>query len=206
MNHAIVALDESGSMAGQETRVVTSMNEYVGALPKKKTRLAVFKFDSVRWTEHYNGKVKDWTPMETKDYRPGAMTPLYDSIAKAIEFASKNSGKDDKVMVMIDTDGMENASTDHDQDSIKKKVKAKKKKGWDFKFMASGIDDMAAAKIGKTGTLLGLRTTASSHKHRVRSYLGAAAETTAYFNGEDIDPANPSKKKKKAKVDDVPAK
>ena len=49
MNHAIVTLDETGSMSGQEHRVVTSLNEYVEQLPKK-TRLTVFKFDSRRWT------------------------------------------------------------------------------------------------------------------------------------------------------------
>ena len=44
--HAIVVLDETGSMRGQEERVTTSLNEYVDGLPKG-TRLAVFKFDSV---------------------------------------------------------------------------------------------------------------------------------------------------------------
>ena len=29
MNHAIVTLDETGSMSGQEHRIVTSLNEYV---------------------------------------------------------------------------------------------------------------------------------------------------------------------------------
>ncbi len=68
MKHAIVTLDETGSMSGQEHRVVTSLNEYVKKLPKK-TRLTVFKFDSARWTKSFCGPVKKWKPMREKDYR-----------------------------------------------------------------------------------------------------------------------------------------
>ena len=63
MKHAIVTLDETGSMRGQQHRVVTSLNEYVDQLPRK-TRLTVFKFDSERWTTFFRGKVKKWKAHE----------------------------------------------------------------------------------------------------------------------------------------------
>ena len=55
MKHAIVTLDETGSMRGQQHRVVTSLNEYVEQL-SRKTGLTVFKFDSERWTTFFPRK------------------------------------------------------------------------------------------------------------------------------------------------------
>ena len=197
-NHAIAILDASGSMSGQEERVVTSMNEYVNGLPKK-TRLSVFLFDSERWHEHFSGKVKNWTPMTTEHYRAGAMTPLFDSIAKGIEFVGGNAGKGDKVMVMIDTDGYENQSSDYDHDKIKALIDKKKGKGWEFLFMANGIDEATATKVGGTGKSLGIRTMATSYAGRSKAYGFASSLTSEYFDGKTGDDTDAKPKKGKIK-------
>lgn len=186
MNHAIVVLDETGSMQGQTYRVVTSMNEYAKTLPKK-TLLTVFLFDSERWTKFYSGKIKNWTPMEEKDYNPGTMTPLYDSIAKALKYAEGKSKDGDKVMIMVDTDGSENCSKEHTRESIKAMVDLKKKDGWEFLFMANGLDEKSAMEVSLTGKYLGMVTRESKHEDRMRSYLDAGAATVSYFNGSDDD-------------------
>lgn len=181
MKHAVVVLDETGSMAGQENRVVTSMNEYVAKLPKK-ARLTVFKFDSERWTEFYSGLSKNWKKMKEKDYKPGMMTPLYDAIAKGIKHAESISSKGDKVLMMIDTDGHENASKEHGQNSIKALVDKKKKAGWKFLFMAAGIDQAAATFVGTAGVKLGMVVNAASHTMRSSNYASAAGQTMTYFD------------------------
>ena len=108
MNHAVATLDETGSMRGQEERVVSALNQYVNALPKG-TNLTVFKFDSKRWVTQFAGIAKDWKPLTLKDYRPGAWTPLYDAIAWTIHHAESLASDGDKVVVVIDTDGRENS-------------------------------------------------------------------------------------------------
>lgn len=197
MNHAIVTLDETGSMSGQERRVVTSLNEYVKQLPKK-TRLTVFKFDSERWTEFFHGSVKKWKPMEEKDYRPGAMTPLYDAIAKSIARAESAASNGDKVMVMIDTDGYENASREHSHESCLALVSRKKKVGWEFLFMSAGVDQKRAETIGTAGRSLGMRVNSASYAKRSLNYSRASVQTRNYFRKPDQDRAN-----KKKKVEEV---
>ena len=54
---AVVVLDATGSMQGEEDRVVGSMNEYVAGLPKG-THLSAFMFDTHRWIEHFNDDIK----------------------------------------------------------------------------------------------------------------------------------------------------
>ena len=46
-NYAVVVLDATGSMANQEDRVVSSMNEYAKTL-SEDTHLTVFMFASER--------------------------------------------------------------------------------------------------------------------------------------------------------------
>lgn len=188
MNHAIVTLDETGSMSGQEQRVVTSLNEYVEQLPKK-TRLTVFKFDSERRTKFFCGPVKKWKPMKEKDYRPGAMTPLYDAIAKSIAHAESAASNGDKVMVMIDTDGYENASFEHTHESCLALVSQKKKAGWEFLFMSAGVDQKQADTFGAAGRSLGMRANTASYAKRSLNYSRASVQTRTYFRGPDQDRA-----------------
>ena len=191
MKHAIVTLDETGSMSGQEQRVVTSLNEYVEQLPKK-TRLTVFKFDSARWTKFFCGTVKKWKPIKEKDYRPGAMTPLYDAIAKSIAHAESVASNGDKVMVMIDTDGYENASREHTQESCLALVSQKKQAGWEFLFMSAGVDQKQATLAGTTGKTLGMRVNAAPYAKRSLNYSRASIQTRTYFRESDQD--TPKKK------------
>lgn len=189
-NIAVVILDATGSMQGQEERVVTSMNEYVKGLPKKAV-LSVFMFDSSRWIEFFNNKVKSWKKMTRKDYETGSMTPLFDSIAKGIKHAESIANKGDKVMIMIDTDGYENDSSEYNQEAITKLIEKKKKKGWDFLFMAAGVTADSARDVGAVGKNIGATVQSASHVNRLGSYKMSASQTSAYFKGEgtaeDID-------------------
>ena len=186
-NIAVAVLDMTGSMTGQEERVVSSMNEYVSALPKT-CDMTVFLFNSNTWDTMYSGKVSKWTPMERSRYKPNFTTPLYDSIAKAIQYAEAKASEGDKVMIMIDTDGFENASTDYDRmnggaEKIKALVKECEDKGWAFKFMANGLDEQAAMQVGMIGRSLGMNTVQTTYANRTATYASAGRTTAEYFAG-----------------------
>ena len=182
MNRAVVVLDETGSMSGQEERVVTSMNEYVAGLPED-AMVTVFKFDSEHWTEFFDGEKKRWKPMVESDYSPGAMTPLYDAIGKAVKHAEGNAKDGDKVLLMIDTDGYENASKEFEHAQIVKMVDKYKGKGWQFLFMSSGIDQKQADAVGAVGTAMGMTNFSADHDSRVANYTVASTATASYFTG-----------------------
>ena len=170
-------------MSGQQERVVTSLNEYVKQLPDD-SHITVFKFDSMRWTKFFEDAKGEWKEMKLADYSPGAMTPLYDAIGKTIAHAESLAKDGDKVMVMIDTDGYENASQEHTLEAIKSKVEERKAKDWAFLFMASGLDTRAATQVGATGQALNMSTRATAHSGRVAAYASAGGQTQAYFAGD----------------------
>ena len=179
-NYAVVTLDATGSMSGQEERVVTSINEYAESLPDG-THLTVFMFDSQRWIEFFNDKISNWRSMKLDDYKPGSMTPLYDSIAKSIAHAESLAKKGDRVMVMVDTDGYENASQEHTHKSCKALVDAKKEAGYEFLFMSGGIDKAQAITVGATGQSLSMSNISNLHTRRDAAYTSAGLQTASYF-------------------------
>ena len=171
MNYAVICIDETGSMAGQEERVVTSMNEYVNSLPDD-AHVTVFKFDSNHWTKFYDDYKTAWQKMEPANYSPGAMTPLYDAIGKTVRHAESLASDGDKVLVMVDTDGHENASKEHTVDSVNAVVDAKKTAGWEFLFMAGGINEAQAQQVGAIGQALGMTTNMASPREAVSELPG----------------------------------
>lgn len=183
-NFVVVALDASGSMTGQETRVVEAMNGYVKDIPQD-SEISVFIWDSIRWDTFYEGETKDWVEMTRSDYRTGGATPLFDSVAKAIAHAeSKATRDDDKVMLMIDTDGQENDSREYKTlDKIKVKVDECKDKDWAFLFMSSGLTAEASRYTARAGAAMGMSTQSSGFATRSDHYHMASVQTDAYFVG-----------------------
>ena len=178
--YAVVVLDATGSMAGQEQRVVTSANEYVKTLPED-THLTVFMFDSERWLTFFEGEATSWAPMKREDYSPGAMTPLYDAVGRAIIHVEGLVSDGDRVMMMVDTDGYENASQEHTQESIKAMVEQRKEAGWAFMLMSQGLDRVVAEDLAAQGSAVGMSSQPAVYSARASNYARASAQTAAYF-------------------------
>ena len=189
--YAVVVLDATGSMSGEENRVVSSLNEYVETLPRD-CDLTVFMFDSERWLNHYEGPVDHWKKMKDGDYIPGGMTPLYDAIGKSITHVRKKASRDDKVFLMIDTDGGENASSEYDYGKVTNLIKDCTDGGWAVHFMASGLTEAKASTIGVYSSLgpagpagdIGLSFTSNAYGDRLKNYKSVASAAVNYFNSD----------------------
>ena len=184
-NYAVVVLDETGSMAGQEERVVTSMNEYAETMKKAKARMTVFCFDSERWRVFFDDKASKWKPMTVEDYNPGQMTPLYDAIGKAIGYMEKIATHNyDKVHMMVDTDGYENASEEFTFEVVTGLIEGKQAAGWKFVFMAAGVDKGQVQLVGSQGRRMGMQVNSTLHSQRGATYRAASGQTMSYFDDE----------------------
>ncbi len=190
MNFVSILLDETGSMSGQETRVVTGINEYINKLRTEikddDCKVMLNLFDSERWDTFFDGDLKDFPKMDEKDYNPQAMTPLNDAIAKVISAMKVKAVNGDKVIIVIDTDGQENASKEHNVESIKALVAECEKEGWAFIFMASGIDKQQAINVSVQAESLGVsdsNTVVGDHSVRGAMYQSSARASSQYFAG-----------------------
>jgi len=105
---------------------------------------------------HDRINVKGIRPITEKEYFVCGCTALLDAIGKTINKignVQRNTSRQeraDKVIFVITTDGMENASKEYNYEKIKKMVEWQKEKyGWEFIFIGANIDAIStAAKFG----------------------------------------------------------
>ncbi|NIT13532.1 MAG: hypothetical protein GWN14_25105 [candidate division Zixibacteria bacterium] len=185
-----ILLDETGSMSGQEQRVVSGINEYINTLRMKAAdkqhnyHVTLNLFDSQRWRKYYRGPLETFPLMERKDYTPGAMTPLYDAIYRTIRNVEKQTDNV-KVLIIIDTDGLENASREVGQQQVFNKIKEKESEGWTFVFLGAEMSEFGGAHKAQQKMGLGLKESNSidfAHGARKKIYHRAACATNSYMD------------------------
>ena len=119
----IFVIDESGSMQGTESDVIGGFNNFIEQQKlhhQGKITFSLYKFNSY-WSRILNDlPIEEIRPLTSGDYTPGGLTALYDTIGNAIadiENQSKYTKSEHKasmVMMVIITDGQENASREYD--------------------------------------------------------------------------------------------
>lgn len=112
--HIALVLDESGSMNSVQESTQNGYNGYIQEMINSNKGLKTY-CTLVRFVSADEIKVPFENQLLSKsqeihDYHPSGLTPLYDSIAKAIGILESNSKKGEACVLTIFTDGQENAS------------------------------------------------------------------------------------------------
>ena len=137
--HIMCILDRSGSMMSMASEVINSFNEFLKEqkAEKGKAFLTLVLFDDKYEVVYDRINLKKADPIDASIYFARGMTAMNDAIGKTI---MANTDKD--AMVLIQTDGMENASHEYKNADIKRLVKEKEDIGWEFVFLGANIDTM----------------------------------------------------------------
>jgi uncharacterized protein YegL len=154
----VFILDKSGSMAGLEADTIGGLNAMLMKQQKAEGEAFVTTalFNHQYELLHDRINVRGISPITEKDYEVGGTTALLDAIGftiqKIINVQKRTSEEEraEKVLFVITTDGMENASQEYSADKIKKMVQHQKEKyGWEFMFLGANIDAIStAARFG----------------------------------------------------------
>lgn len=145
-------LDKSGSMHDMRKAVISGFNEYVDNLRKEKDMLFSFTLFDCSEVEHrYIAEpIADIAKLTRKNYVPGSATPLYDAVCSTvIEARDKLDSEYGKYssLVVVMTDGMENASQEFTmQEFVKLKKELEGRGNWTFVFMGANQDAWATAQ------------------------------------------------------------
>jgi len=136
---------------------VRSFNNYI--LERNhlgSSRLTLVQFNHEYHVVIQNKKIKNLPPLALSDYIPGGMTALYDAIGRTIhltrERQESGNGKSQeiKTIIVIITDGYENASTRFTNPQVFRLIKKMEKKyGWEFVYLGANQDAIhEAARFG----------------------------------------------------------
>lgn len=142
----VFLLDKSLSMKGCEEATIKGYNDYLKEQKKKDSLITTVLFNDKYELLHFRENVKNVKKLNKKSYNVDGCTALYDAIGKTIKKLDKKV-KDNKVLFIITTDGLENASTDYNKDKISKLIKSHK--NYEFIYIGASIDSyVEGSKLG----------------------------------------------------------
>jgi len=152
--HAYILLDRSGSMQSLWVEALSSINAYAKGLTDKSdgyhvdAHLTLAAFDDQAGLQFDVLRRKTpalhWEKVTDKDATPRGMTPLLDALARIIALAEADSP--DKAVLVVMTDGQENASREVTREGAKAALERVKAKGWDIVFLGANFDNFADAQ------------------------------------------------------------
>lgn len=197
-----VLLDRSGSMEAIRTDTIGGFNSFLkdqSALPDE-ARLTLIQFDGQGYDtviEHV--VIRDVKPLTLETFCPRGNTPLLDAMNRTIDEAGHRfeslamDSRPDKVVMVIITDGLENASTHATRDQVMAKVKHQQEAyGWMFLYLGANQDAIAVAATLGIGmqhaasyapTAGGTKATYQAVSHMVGARRQGISARAAAFTG-----------------------
>lgn len=154
----VFILDRSGSMAGLEDDTIGGFNAMIAKQKQEQGEayVSTILFDNHSEVIHDRVDTREVPPMTRREYYVRGCTALLDAVGNAIHHIgnihkyARDEDRPEKVLFVITTDGMENASRKYTYDRVKKMIEHEKEKyGWEFIFLGANID--AAREAARFG-------------------------------------------------------
>lgn len=138
----IFIMDRSGSMTGFSEDTIGGFNSFIEKEKDKdiNTYVTTILFDNDYEILYERKEINKVEKLTEKEYWPRGSTALLDAIGKTItSFERKIDGK---ALVVIMTDGYENASVEFSKKQIKEMID---KHDWEFIYLGAAIDSYSEA-------------------------------------------------------------
>jgi len=155
LTELVFILDRSGSMSGLERDTIGGYNSMMENQRDEQGEAFVTTvlFDDEIEILHDRVNLRTMAPITSKEYFVRGTTALLDAMGKTISKVgnaqkySPESERAEKVIFVITTDGMENASREYSYEKVREMVERQKAKyGWEFIFLGANIDAVAEAR------------------------------------------------------------
>lgn len=192
-----VIIDKSGSMSPLTEGTISGFNEFLKEQQgvEGKATLTLVQFDNEYEVTCSGQDIREVKELDTNTYVPRGTTALYDAVMRALDEMEarhkklKKKSRPGQNVVVIITDGHENASSDFAGPEGAEKVQARIKKlqedkDWKFTFFGANIDAKLAA--GQLGIASQFAVQYQSTNHSVaRSFATASSTIGSYRGGND---------------------
>jgi len=161
LTELVFILDRSGSMGGLESDTIGGFNSMLSKQQAEsgECRISTILFDNQYEVLHDRIDIKAVRQITDKEYFVRGNTALLDALGRTINKISgvqKSTAEEfraGKVLFVITTDGLENASREFSYDMIKSLIERQKNDyGWEFIFLGANIDAVdVAGRFGVAG-------------------------------------------------------
>ncbi len=208
--HVSFLLDRSGSMGPIRDDVIGGFNQFLREQQERpgECRMTLVQFDSQGPFEILAdaARVEEVPPLDAGRYEPRAGTPLLDALGRLLDHAERRArGRDEDPVVVVFTDGQENASQHWTRAALFERIQGLEAKGWAFVFLGANQDSYAEAgalgfAVGSTsnwahqsaGTAFE-QMSRSVGSYRDKLALGRRRQSSDFFEGvKEAEEARPS--------------
>lgn len=182
----IAILDRSGSMTAIQLEAIGGFNKFLAdqqAAPGEATMTLVL-FDDHYEVPVQDTPVKSVAPLTMETFVPRGMTALNDAIGRTL--TSLVARSPERAIVVILTDGMENASREFQQPQVKSLIEQVRAKGYQVVYLAANQD---AFQVGAGLGVLRSATAnfAATGAGVTKAYNMASSTTLDYRSGGSGD-------------------
>lgn len=191
--HVLMITDKSGSMATVQEDVRAGFNQYLDQLQGSGNDIDVDQFtvSSVLFDTHVHTMCKAVAPadvprLDWENYQPGGFTALLDAVFNGVKRLELNPAvrPEDRVMVVIQTDGHENHSREATYSQVRELIQRLEATGrWSFLYIGQGPDSWGQGE--RIGTQSVLNTVNSPESTRT-TYGSLGAATRRYASGQSM--------------------
>lgn len=143
----IFLLDKSGSMHMVRRETIDGFNGFIEEQKQDNpnARMTLVLFSNSIETKYVGKRITEVDKLNKATYSPHGLTALYDAIGIGVKefdqyLEKEGSDSDDKNIVIVLTDGMENSSTMYDKNDITKLIAEKERRGWKFVYLGANVD------------------------------------------------------------------
>lgn len=167
--HNLIILDESVSMQSIKQSIINGFNELVQSIkgiqkqfPEQEHYISIISFNGLgNKVLHFMDDVSELNTIDSSNYKPAAMTPLYDAMGFGFTKLKTEleSQTDYNVLVTILTDGEENTSREYTGTVIKNMIEDLSEGNWTFTYIGTDHD------VEKMATNLSIKNSMSFDKN-----------------------------------------
>lgn len=202
--HVAVVLDRSGSMASIADEMVKGFNGFLAEQRQadgSETSVSLVQFDGDDPLDVLIDRVplREVTDLERERYQPRGVTPLYDAIGAMIARIDATADPEEDQVVLIITDGLENASREHTRASVFDMIRERQDKGWAFVFLGADQDVYAEGervgispsnrvaweKSGPGQARMWRDTSSSTVAHRLKLSQGRRRDSGQFYRTDE---------------------
>ena len=181
-------IDRSGSMASIARDVVDGFDQFFAS---QRSTAGDATVTVVQFDDHDPHDVLvDAAPLArvhsiAERFEPRGSTPLYDAVGLLLDRAERRDGDDADQLVVILTDGGENASRHWTQRKLFARISDLRDRGWTFVFLGANQDSYATG--GSVGFQAGNVSNFEASPMGVQAAYSGLDRTVAEWRGKDRD-------------------
>ena len=184
LTELVFILDRSGSMRGLEKDTIGGYNAMLDRQRRQEgeANITTVLFDD-RYEKIHDRFSLDWVKdLTDKDYYVRGCTALLDAMGRTIHEMAQlqkhlpESERAEKVIFVITTDGLENASHEYSRSQVKRMIEYEREiYGWEFLFLGANMD--AVAEAGSIGIQADRSVTFENDSQGIQTNYRVVGET-----------------------------